>query len=108
MLKYALAAIVAIGATTAAAHATPLGSAGGVLANEVRSAAGVDKVAYRRCWNRNGRRHCRMVRDERGYRYRNGDYYEHDAEKLPFGSQRWWDQMVRENRGGNPGGGGRN
>jgi hypothetical protein len=25
-------------------------------------------------------------------------YYEHDANKLPFGSQRWWDQMQREGR----------
>jgi hypothetical protein len=31
------------------------------------------------------------------------DYYEHDANKLPFGTQRWRDQMRRENRLGNPG-----
>ena len=29
------------------------------------------------------------------------DYYEHFADKLPFGSPAWWDQMVRESRGGN-------
>ena len=31
------------------------------------------------------------------------DYYEHIADKLPFGSRRWRDQMRRENRLGNPG-----
>jgi hypothetical protein len=40
---------------------------------------------------------------ERSYSYRQGrssnsDYYEHLADKLPFGSQRWWDQMLREGR----------
>jgi hypothetical protein len=25
-------------------------------------------------------------------------YYEHDADKLRIGSQRWWDQMRREGR----------
>ena len=32
-----------------------------------------------------------------------GGYYEHDANKLPFGTERWRDQMRRENRLGNPG-----
>ena len=40
-----------------------------------------------------------------GSRNRRSDYYEHIPEKLPYGSSSWWDQMVRENRGGNPGGG---
>jgi hypothetical protein len=31
------------------------------------------------------------------------DYYEYDANKLPFGTERWRDQMRRENRLGNPG-----
>jgi hypothetical protein len=31
------------------------------------------------------------------------DYYEHIADKLPFGSSVWWEQMVRERRGGRPG-----
>ncbi len=34
------------------------------------------------------------------------DYYEHDADKLPYGSKIWWEQMDRENRGGQSGGGG--
>jgi hypothetical protein len=27
-------------------------------------------------------------------------YVERDANKLPFGSAQWWDQMLRENRAG--------
>lgn len=30
-------------------------------------------------------------------------YYEHIADKLPIGSSIWWDQMMRERRGGRPG-----
>ncbi len=37
-------------------------------------------------------------------RAQDGDtYYEHLADKLPTGSSIWWDQMVRERRGGRPG-----
>ena len=32
-----------------------------------------------------------------------GDYYERIADKLPFGSSIWWEQMMRERRGGRPG-----
>jgi hypothetical protein len=31
------------------------------------------------------------------------DYYEHIADKLPFCSSLWWEQMNRERRGGRPG-----
>jgi hypothetical protein len=31
------------------------------------------------------------------------DYIERLADKLPFGSSTWWDQMVRERRGGRAG-----
>jgi hypothetical protein len=72
-------------------------------------AAGWQRVALRRCGQR-GARHCRSYRAGRVYGYRKGysDYYEHDADRLPYGTSRWWDQMLRENRAGNPGGGGRN
>jgi hypothetical protein len=30
--------------------------------------------------------------------YRTNSWYEHDANKLPMGSETWWDQMVREDR----------
>lgn len=37
-------------------------------------------------------------------RVQDGDtYYEHLADKLPIGSSIWWDQMVRERRGGRSG-----
>jgi hypothetical protein len=32
-----------------------------------------------------------------------GDYQELIADKLPFGSTIWWEQMNRERRGGRPG-----
>lgn len=31
------------------------------------------------------------------------DYHEYIADKLPFGSSIWWEQMNRERRGGRPG-----
>ena len=30
--------------------------------------------------------------------YRTDGWYEHDANKLPIGSEIWWNQMVREGR----------
>jgi hypothetical protein len=30
--------------------------------------------------------------------YRTDGWYEHDANKLPIGSEIWWDQMGREGR----------
>ena len=45
---------------------------------------------------------CRAARPRRGPPAPR-DYYEHDANKLPFGTERWRDQMRRENRLGNPG-----
>ena len=80
------------------------------LGATAREASFVDKTASRRCWWRNGQRHCVRVGQQRVYGYRNqgSDYQEHIPEKLPYGSSSWWDQMVRENRGGNSGGGGRN
>jgi hypothetical protein len=46
------------------ASAAPLGSVGGVKVGTGVSAA--EQVAYRRCWWRDGRRHCRWVE---GYGY---------------------------------------
>jgi len=34
---------------------------------------------------------------------RGNGYYERLADKLPFGSSIWWEQMMRERRGGRPG-----
>jgi hypothetical protein len=30
--------------------------------------------------------------------YRTNSWYEHEANKLPMGTETWWDQMVREDR----------
>ena len=35
-----------------------------------------------------------------------GTYIERDADKLPYGTRTWWDQMDREGRGGQSNGGG--
>ena len=35
-----------------------------------------------------------------------GTYYERDANKLPYGTRTWWEQMDREGRGGQSDGGG--
>ncbi|GAH03131.1 unnamed protein product [marine sediment metagenome] len=94
-----------LGIMTSTAHAGPFTSPATDLGAATAGSSFVDKIASRRCW-RNGKRHCTWYGGPRAYGNRSGgdDYYEHDSDKLPFGSQRWWDQMLRENRL-NPGGG---
>jgi hypothetical protein len=58
--------------------------------------ASVSRTAPRHCRWQHGQRVCWVPRSD-------GDWYEHDANKLPFGTERWRDQMRRENRLGNPG-----
>ena len=36
----------------------------------------------------------RQLRNQRAYE--RGEYYEHDANALPFGSRAWWEQKQRE------------
>jgi hypothetical protein len=47
------------------------------------------------------------VNSGQSYKYQpvppGSDYQERIADKLPFGSSIWWEQMVRERRGGRPG-----
>jgi hypothetical protein len=74
------------------------------LVAAVTKPALVDQVASRHCWRHNGTRHCTWGAPRARYRNGGSEYYEHDSDSLPFGSQRWWDQMLRENRL-NPGGG---
>ena len=65
----------------------------------------VTTAAYRRCWWRNGQKHCRLVDGPAAYGrggYCPGDYYVQDASKLPFGSQRWWTVKEREGSAGRP------
>src|SRR5262249_14935354 len=97
----------------AAARAVPAGGAVGDLVAKTDAVAW-ERIALRRCGQRGGARQCRSYRRGRTYGYRydrgsgngDGDYYVHDADKMPVGTARWWDQMQRENRTG--GGGGRN
>ena len=94
-----MTAILLADLLTAAAYAKP---AGGVTALP-RPASSVSSAASRHCRWYKGQRLCPPSRANPGDGFIGGDYYEHDANKLPFGTERWRDQMRRENRLGNPG-----
>jgi len=87
------------------------GPVGGAQAGSGFAAAGkvahashtISPAASRSCGGRKGQRACRPERGPGDGAYTPGDYYDHDANKLPFGTERWRDQMRRENRLGNPG-----
>ena len=64
--------------------------------------AGSVSAASPHCWWRRGQRSCRAYGPARGLNGRS-DYFEYDANTLPFGTERWRHQMRRENRLGNPG-----
>src|SRR5262249_49159616 len=66
-------------------------------ATDLRNAI-VHQLASRRPSLRNGKRF-KAPRHHRNGNGASGDY-EHDSNKLPFGTQRGWDQMLRENRAG--------
>jgi hypothetical protein len=94
------AAMLAAGVVAGAAHA------GFVLADMGKFAqanGAVSPAATGPCWWRKGRRVCSVGRGTLEGAHVPRDYYEHDANKLPFGTERWRDQMRRENRLGNPG-----
>ena len=83
----------------------PLGSShaepgNGHVGTFARAGGDVEPVAAQ-C-GRKGQAACRAPRRPPGWAIPT-DYYVHDANKLPFGSERWRDQMRRENRLGNPG-----
>jgi hypothetical protein len=104
----ATAGPLVLGIISTAAQAVPITNSAADLRTAVANSSSVDDAAFRRCWRHNGRRHCAWYGRPGGHGYRGGgDYYEHDPDKLPYGSQRWWDEMLRENRAGNPGGGGK-
>jgi hypothetical protein len=95
-------AILASGVVIDAAWAVPTGDLAMRAASRTPS---VDAIADRRCLWRDGRRYCPPYNGSGAYGFRSPgtDYYQHDADKLPFGTRRWRDQMRRENRLGNPG-----
>jgi len=102
------AASLFLGIISMTAQATPVTLSAADFRAASAEPSPVDRAAYRRCWRHNGTRRCGRHTGPEAYGYR-GDsaYYEHDPEKLPYGSQRWWDEMLRQNRAGNSGGGGR-
>jgi hypothetical protein len=97
MLKYLChvgclaAALMTIGPT---AHAAPLGTAERGLA--AQNAVPLAEPVARRCWWRNGVRHCQRY-GVYGY---SGPHY---PEAYRTGSSRWWQEMDREGRGGRGG-----
>ena len=94
-LKHGLAAvaILALGLLADTARAV---AADNLEAAAARRTGSVSTIASRRQAHGQPRAHT--------FPNRSGDYYEHYADKLPFGTLRWRDQMRRENRLGNPGG----
>ena len=97
-LQFVPVAMVLLGAPVGAVHAGPMN------AKRARSRAqSAALVRWRRAAGK-GQGPCRALRGApAGSAYAPSDYYVHDASKLPFGSERWRDQMRRENRLGNPG-----
>ena len=55
---------LALGFLAAPASAAPLGAMDGIRSGDAASA--VEQASYRRCWWRNGHRHCRWVDDGYG------------------------------------------
>jgi len=53
---------IALLAATATTQAASIGSAGSALRSATEGTAAVAKIAYRRCWWRQGVRHCRWYR----------------------------------------------
>jgi len=99
-----LLVVLALGVGAPPSRANPTPSA--LIARAVAGpGVALERVAARRCWWEQGRRHCRP---RTSARQTGDDYYVRDADKLPIGTSRWWEEMLRENRAGNPGGGGRN
>jgi hypothetical protein len=104
----AAAAVVALSAAAGTVMAAPVTALNAELKASASVSSLADKTASRRCWRQNGKENCAKHIRQRAYRGEPDGYYEHHADKLPFGSQVWWDQMVREGRGGNGQGSGRN
>ena len=90
-------ALALLGAAAGTAQAGPVSGQAAALARASLPSL-LDPVAAR-C-GRKGQAPCRVLR---AAPFTASDYYVHDANKLPFGSERWRDQMRRENRLGNPG-----
>jgi hypothetical protein len=103
MLRYWIigsAGAVTLCAAPIAVQAAPLGDLTRPTALETSA---LEKVASRRCWWRNGERHCRQARHRQPRAYSNQDYPAYGRprpEDLPTGSSAWWRAMDYERRGG--------
>jgi hypothetical protein len=101
-LQFVSAAIVVAGVLAGASQALPVPVAR--VADVARAGGNVEATASEvavRC--KRGQGPCRVRPAAPSNFDAPSDYYVHDANKLPFGSERWRDQMRRENRLGNPG-----
>jgi hypothetical protein len=84
-----------------AARAAPVAPSAGAM-----TTAGADgkaeSIAYRRCWWQGGHQHCRWIGS--GYRGYGGYGYRYYGPLYPeayrTGSNRWWQEMDRDDRGG--------
>jgi len=105
MRTYQLAAALAFGVAAASSPAVALPLFAGAAPRAAPLRAETLPVVDRRCWWRNGQRHCRRLDGPSavyGYKAAGGDYYEQDSRKLPIGSQRWWEVKEREGSAGRP------
>jgi hypothetical protein len=108
MPKFARAAALALCVVTCSGQAAPVIAASSTpLRSMSVETTAVTKVATRRCWLSNGQKHCRLIDGPvasrtYGYQGQGSAYYERDASKLPFGSQRWWSVKEGEGSTGRP------
>jgi hypothetical protein len=94
--------VASLGLCSVAAEAAPAASnLMPTMAAAVGAQSAAQEVAYRRCWWRSGQRHCRWSGPGPGYRGYGYRYYGPlYPEAYRTGSNRWWQEMDREDRGG--------
>ena len=131
------AAVFALTAMAANAHAGPIGGTARALVSGGMIGSNVQQVANRVCWSENGVRRCRSLNNVRVYGYRSPRAYggrrvygyrapaiygagppigygylprgqvETDPDVYPVGSTNWWQAMDALDRGGQGNGTGR-
>jgi hypothetical protein len=99
------AAVVALVAMAANAHAGLIGGTARELALAAMTGSNIETVANRVCWRDNGVRRCRSINNVYGYqspRRGNGyrDQIDTDPDDFPVGSTDWWRAMDYQDRGG--------
>jgi len=99
------AAVLALTAVAATAHAGPIGGAARELALAGMTGSNIESVANRICWRENGVRRCRLLNNAYGYQsprrsFEYRDQIETDPDDYPIGSTLWWRSMDYQDRGG--------